>query len=116
LRLFVGVETLLLPTMTLGGVGVVAMLPQVAGRLTIDLYDSILQGDLGRARHLQFKIFRLYDLFDVGSGYTCLKEAMNMIGRPGGLPRPPLLPYTEGQKDLIRRIIIDVGLLATPVH
>jgi dihydrodipicolinate synthase/N-acetylneuraminate lyase len=56
-------------------------------------------------------MLRVYDLFNVGSGYIAMKESMNMLGQPGGHSRPPMLPFTDSQRAELRSIFEDVGLL-----
>ena len=111
LRIFVGEENQLLAGMAMGADGAVAMVPQLVGRMAVELYETAAAGEIRRARELHEKIKRVYDLFDVGSGYVCMKESMNMLGKPGGYSRPPMLPLTEEQRAKLRRIYEDVGLL-----
>jgi dihydrodipicolinate synthase/N-acetylneuraminate lyase len=114
LRVFIGLEDLLLPALAVGAVGAVAMVPQVVGSMAVELYEAGVAGDMQRALELHYKIVRVYDLFKVGPGYVAIKESMNLLGRPGGHSRPPMLPFTEEQRARLRRIYEDVGLL-TPV-
>ena len=111
LRVFVGLEDLFLPALSVG-----------AGRRRHDApggrqHDRrSLWTPRGRAtmtgrRRFISNSLRAYDIFKVGSGYVGIKEAMNLLGRPGGHSRPPMLPYTEGQKDQLREILNDLGLL-----
>lgn len=50
-------------------------------------------------------------LFDVGSGYDCINESMNLLGKPGGYSREPMLPLTGEQRGKLTKILEDVGLL-----
>ena len=109
-RVFVGVEDLMLASMGMGAVGAVAMLPQVVGRMAVELYEAAAEGDMPRAHELHRTIARAYDLFKVGSGYIAIKESMNMLGKPGGYSRPPMLPFTDEQRAQLREILEDVGL------
>jgi len=111
LRVFIGLEDLLLPALAVGAVGAVAMVPQIVGRMAVDLYEYGAKGDMKRARELHHKVARLYDLFKVGSGYIAIKESMNLLGRPGGHSRPPMLPFTDEQRAKLRVILEDVGAL-----
>jgi 4-hydroxy-tetrahydrodipicolinate synthase len=110
LRVFVGLEDLFLPALAIGAKGCVAMMPQVVGRMTRDLYDAALAGERDKAQALHEKLTRAYDIFSVGSAYIGIKEAMNLLGRPGGHSRPPMLPYTDTQKAELREILSDLGL------
>ena len=111
IRVFIGLEDLLLSALAVGAVGVVAMMPQVVGRMAVELYETAVNGDTERARELHHKMVRVYDAFKIGSGYVAIKESMNMLGRPGGYSRPPMLPLTEEQRAELRQIYEDVGLL-----
>lgn len=111
IRVFVGEENQLLAGIAMGADGAVAMVPQVVGSMAVELYEAAAQGDLVNARRLHEKIKRVYDLFDVGSGYVCIKECMNMLGKPGGYSREPMLPLTYDQRARLRQILEDVGLL-----
>ena len=111
IMVFIGEESLLLPAVAMGAVGAVAMMPQVVGRMAVELYERAAQGDMEAARELHQKIVRVYDLFRVGSGYVAIKESMNMLGRPGGYSRPPMLPFTDEQRAKLREIFEDVGVL-----
>jgi 4-hydroxy-tetrahydrodipicolinate synthase len=110
IRVFVGEENQIIAGVAMGADGAVAMVPQVVGRMAVDLYETAAAGELDRARELHEKIVRVYDLFKVG-GYVALKESMNMLGRPGGYSRPPMLPLTDDQRAELRAIFEDVGLL-----
>ena len=110
IRIFTGAEDWLLATVAMGAVGAVAMVPQVVGSMAVELYEAAAGGDLPRAKELHKKIARVYDLFKVGSGYVVIKEAMNMLGKPGGYSRPPMLPLTDEQRSRVREILEDVGL------
>ena len=111
IQVFIGIEDMLLPALAIGAVGAVAMVPQVVGRMAVELYETAVAGEMERARELHYKIVRVYDLFKVGSGYVAIKESMNILGRPGGYSRPPMLPFTEEQQAQLRKIFEDVGLL-----
>ena len=40
-----------------------------------------------------------------------IKGAMNMLGKPGSHSRPPMLPLSESERDELRSILRDVGVL-----
>ncbi len=111
IKVFVGHEDFIPPGLAVGAVGAVAMLPQVVGKLAVDLYETTARGDMDRSREVHKKMLRVYDLFNVGSGYIAMKESMNMLGQPGGHSRPPMLPFTDSQRAELRSIFEDVGLL-----
>ena len=111
LKVFIGLEDLLVPALAIGAVGAVAMLPQVVGPMAVELYDAAVAGDRDRARVLHHKMSRAYDLFGLGGGYMAIKAAMNLLGKPGGHSRLPLTPLDEDEIDSLRAILVDLELL-----
>jgi 4-hydroxy-tetrahydrodipicolinate synthase len=109
IRVFVGLEDLLLPALAVGAVGAVAMVPQVVGSMAVELYEAAVSGDMKRAQELHSKMVRVYDLFKVGSRYIAIKESMNLLGKPGGYSRPPMKQFNEEQRMELRKILQDVG-------
>lgn len=88
------------------------MLPQVVGPMAVELYEASRAGDLERARQLHNKMCRAYAILsEVGNSYVAIKEAMNILGKPGGHTRPPMMDFTEAQRDQLRVILRDIGLL-----
>jgi dihydrodipicolinate synthase/N-acetylneuraminate lyase len=65
-----------------------------------------------KARELQRKVSRFYDVFSVGNYYSGFKEAVNQAGRPAGYPRKPLLPLTPEERGQIKIIMDELGLSA----
>lgn len=100
LAIFTGMETYLSPLLQRGGAGVVAMAPNVFGKLAVALYQAILNGDFAEARRLQNTVDRLYSKMYAGlhNPYVVLKEGMRLLNRPGGHPRLPLLPFTAEER------------------
>ena len=111
LRVFIGLEDLLVPALAIGAVGAVAMLPQVVGAMAVELYDAALAGERDRAQVLHHKMSRAYELFGLGGGYMAIKAAMNMQGKPGGHSRAPLTPLTEDESEKLRAILRDLDLI-----
>ncbi|MGB9134454.1 MAG: 4-hydroxy-tetrahydrodipicolinate synthase [Candidatus Bathyarchaeia archaeon] len=69
----------------------------------VDIYDSVLKGDLQRARELQYKVQKIARI-TAGAGAVAAKEALNMMGIRVGPVRLPLsvggeLTY-EGREEL----------------
>ena len=111
IRIFVGLENLYLPALSVGAVGCVAMVPQIIGKTAVDIYTCWQKGDIAGARRAHEIVCRVYDLFKVGSGYIAIKESMNLLGKPGGHSRPPMLMFSEEQKAKLRQIYADTGFL-----
>lgn len=111
IRLFIGLEHLFVPALAIGADGAVAMSPPIAGRMASELYDSYVAGDHARAQELHVRMTRLYDIFEVGSMYSCIKESLKLQGMPGGYTRAPMLPFDDEQKAKLADILSELGLL-----
>lgn len=98
LRLFVGLDSLMLPSLAQGAHGIVSVVHQALGDLIVQLYEHTHAGRLADAAPLQAGLSRFCHLM-YGRGvnpFTALKHAMNHRGYQGGHSRRPLLP-PEGQ-------------------
>ena len=76
------------------------MAPNVLGRQAVDFYRAAARGDWAATVRMQGAIDQLYTrMYSAGvNPYVVQKEAMALLGRPGGVPRPPLAPMTEPQR------------------
>ncbi len=73
-----------------------SMETQVMGEEAISLYRLSANGDLEAARRVQMRTLALdKSMRGMGTFPANLKAAMNVLGRPGGYVRPPLLNFTE---------------------
>jgi 4-hydroxy-tetrahydrodipicolinate synthase len=95
------------PALVMGAVGFVSsMESQVMGREAIEMYALVQKGDLKRAAHVQLRTLDLDEsMRKAGTFPANLKAAMNLLGRTGGHPRPPILPLTPPQLDEVRKVL-----------
>ena len=113
LAMFCGLEPYALPLIQRGAVGIVAMAPNIMGRKAVALYTHAMAGQWTEAVKVESIIDRLYTAFYMGGygAYVVIKECMNLVGRPGGWPRPPLLPMAENDRNDLKRVLQEIGLL-----
>ena len=113
LSLFVGHENLVLPCVVVGAAGVVAPAVQIVGKMIVDLCSFSQKGDIKTAQNLQYKVSLLYKkLFGMEEAYpSSIKEMMNLLGRPGGYPRLPILPMQPAEKEELKNLLKELGLL-----
>jgi 4-hydroxy-tetrahydrodipicolinate synthase len=91
------------PAVLMGADGYVSSTEsQIMGREAIAMYALAKQGDIARAREIQMRALALDEMLKpIGTFPGNLKCAMNLLGRPGGYPRRPLLPLTATQEDQV---------------
>lgn len=109
-QVFVGSGGALLPFLSLGGVGAIAALANIAAAPLRQLMDSYERGDLGVARVIQLRLAHLNSAITAQFGVSGLKYAMDQVGLYGGPVRRPLLPLSEKAMKQIDRLLLESGL------
>ena len=109
-----GVE-FLAPSVPLGGAGSYSSAGAICPNLCIQLYDACVAGESARARELQFKLARLWDLFR-DQYPSSLKGGMVVMGRPVGPTRPPLPTATKERQAYIGAQLEELGIAQTEPH
>jgi len=110
-KLLVGTAGALLGGLTLGCVGGVLALANVAPQNCVKIHALVKEGNFEAAKKLQLKMIPVNQAVTATYGVPGLKAAMDMLGYFGGDPRPPLLPASEQEKSEIRDILIQAELL-----
>ena len=95
----------------LGCPGWVAPIANFMPKTAAELFTLAEKKAYEEAKALFFKMLPLLSYLEEGQLLAKVKEAMNMIGKTGGKPRKPFLPITEEQKDELRRMLSEVGLI-----
>jgi 4-hydroxy-tetrahydrodipicolinate synthase len=95
----------------LGGVGVVSVAAHLVGDRIRQMCDLIFSGDVPAARKIHEELTPLFNALFITSNPIPVKTALEMVGRPVGPPRLPLVPATSEERDRIRGALADAGLL-----
>lgn len=110
-QILAGSAGFLLATLVLGGVGGIMATANIAARQLHTLYASFRAGDLTAARATQLPLIEVNAAVTARFGVAGLKAAMDMLGYSGGLPRLPLLPLTDDERETLRKILVKGELL-----
>ncbi len=92
LALYSGVDEIILPTLSVGGVGVISVVANIAPRETHDLVAKFLAGDVAGARALQWKLKPLVDALFTETSPIPVKAALELMGVCSARTRLPLVP------------------------
>jgi 4-hydroxy-tetrahydrodipicolinate synthase len=95
----------------LGAVGVVSVASHLVGAQIRQMIDLIETGDVPAARKIHEGLSQLFNALFVTSNPIPLKAALQMVGRPCGEPRLPLVPATLDERERVRKALEDAGLL-----
>lgn len=115
LRVFCGPSTMYgVPAVAAGADGFVDCFPNVWRPGGLDLYHSAAAGDLERTAALQELGVKLTRLFtsEGRTLYSATKAGMGLLGLPGGVPRPPLVPTPPALVEGLRQGLAELGLLS----
>jgi len=110
-NVLVGTAGVLFSGLTLGCVGGISALANVAPEACVKIFDLVKAGDLDAARELQLKMIPVNQAVTVVYGVPGLKAALDMRGYFGGDPRLPLLPSSEQEKSEMEAILKKADLL-----
>jgi 4-hydroxy-2-oxoglutarate aldolase len=110
-NVLVGTAGVLFSGLTLGCVGGISALANVAPEACVKIFDLVKAGDLDAARELQLKMIPVNQAVTVVYGVPGLKAALDMRGYFGGDPRLPLLPSSEQEKSEMKAILKKADLL-----
>jgi 4-hydroxy-tetrahydrodipicolinate synthase len=95
----------------LGAVGVVSVASHLVGPQIRQMIELIETGDVAAARKIHESLSPLFNALFVTSNPIPLKAALELVGRPAGVPRLPLVPATSEERDRVRKALEDAGLL-----
>ena len=110
-NVMVGTAGVLFSALTIGCVGGVCALANVAPEACVKIFDLVKTDDLDAARELQLKMIPVNQAVTAIYGVPGLKAAMDMLGYFGGDPRMPLMPSSGEERSEIKNILQKADLL-----
>ena len=109
--IYSGNDDIVVPTLSIGGCGVISVLANILPFETHDMVMSYLNGDTKKARDLQLKMKPLIDSLFIEPNPIPVKTAMNLLGKEVGPLRLPLCEMSEGNLKTLTGSMADYGLL-----
>ena len=110
LELYSGNDDQVLPVLSLGGLGVISVLSNVAPKQKHDMVMKFLEGDIKEATKLQIEAIPLVNALFCEVNPIPVKTAMNMMGMEVGPLRMPLCEMEECNKEILKKAMVDYGL------
>jgi 4-hydroxy-2-oxoglutarate aldolase len=108
-QILVGSASMMFPSMVLGVCGAILALASALPELCVALFNAVRTDDLETARALQAIILPTSKVIVWQCGIPGVKYAMDLAGYRGAVPRQPLLPLSEDQKQAIREVLAKLG-------
>ena len=110
-QVLAGSASFLFAALTLGAVGGVVALSNIAPQQSIDIYRLTREGQWEEAAELQRRMVPVNAAVTARFGVAGLKAALDMLGFYGGPVRSPLCDLAETERQTLRDILAAGGLL-----
>ncbi len=110
LYVYSGNDDEIIPILSLGGIGVISVLSNVAPKDTHDMVMEYLEGDREKAVELQLKYMDLIHALFCEVNPIPVKKALQMMGFEVGVPRLPLTELEEGHIRYLKNEMSKCGL------
>lgn len=106
-----GDDTLTLPILSVGGVGVISVIANILPKETAEVVSLFEKGEIEKARRLHYKLLPLMKALFIDSNPVPLKTAMGMLGMCEPDVRLPLCEMSDENVSKLRKALKDYGLL-----
>jgi len=100
-----------LALMLLGAQGTISVTANVAPRLMHEMCVAALQGEVARAREINFRLLGLHRKLFVEANPIPVKWAVARMGKIGLTLRLPLTPLSAGLQDVVEQAMRQAGVL-----
>ena len=112
MAILTGGDDITLPCFALGCHGAILALANIAPRMVVDLFQAIQQKEREKSLDIFFKLLPISRAISVPQNFPApVKEAVNMLGRPAGPARSPIVPLGNAEKAEIKKTLQYAGLL-----
>lgn len=109
--LYSGNDDQIVPVLSLGGIGVISVLSNVAPKETHDICARYLAGDTKGSLELQLKAIPLVSALFSEVNPIPVKKALNLMGMEVGSLRMPLTELTQANEEKLAKAMKDFGIL-----
>lgn len=106
-----GDDSLTLPMMSVGARGVISVVSNIAPAETAQMCSMFLKGETDGSARLHHKLFPLIKSLFAETNPIPVKYAVSLLGYCGFEPRLPLTPLTEKNRPVLKRAMMDAGVL-----
>ena len=108
--LYSGDDNLNLPILAIGAAGLISVASNLLPRETKMLYEFMAKGDLKSANEIQDRMLPVIDQLYTEVNPIPAKEAAELIGLSGGVPRPPLTRLEPQHRETLIAALKAFGL------
>jgi len=111
LEVYSGDDSLTLPILAVGGVGVISVVANLLPKESADVCAAARRGDFAAARRQHYDLLPVLRALFQETNPIGIKAAMSMVGYCRDELRLPLLPMSEAARGRLRAVLTERGLL-----
>lgn len=109
--IYSGNDDQIIPIMSLGGLGVISVLSNVAPKQTHDICQAFFDGDTAKAAKLQTEAIELIDALFCEVNPIPVKKAVSLLGYNAGVLRLPLTEMEPDHVETLKKAMKNYGLI-----
>jgi 4-hydroxy-tetrahydrodipicolinate synthase len=110
-KVLTGKDTTCFPLISFGGSGVFTVAGNIMPAVMRDLVDFSLSGKTAQALELHVRHYELFEALRLETNPMAVKEALALMGLPGGPLRPPLTRLSEPNRAVLRKLLQERHLI-----
>ncbi len=111
ITLLSGDDNVTLPTLALGGKGVISVVANIVPKDTAQMIQAWEDGDVEKARSLFYKLLPLCQAMFYETNPIPVKTALAMMGKIQEEMRLPLCPMSQANRERLEKALRDYGLI-----
>lgn len=109
--IYSGNDDQIVPILSLGGIGVISVIANIAPKETHDLVYKYLEGNVKESTKMQLDMIPLVKALFIEVSPIPVKKALSLMGYNVGIPRLPLIEMSEKNTEYLRQELKNYGLL-----
>ena len=111
LNIYSGNDDQVIPILSVGGIGVISVLSNVAPKYTHDMCMKFFDGNLKDSLEMQLKALDLISALFSEVNPIPVKHALKLAGFDFGIPRLPLVELTDKNKAILEKAMKEMNLI-----
>ena len=108
--IYSGNDDMIVPILSIGGIGVISVVANVAPKQTHDMCKLYFDGKVKEAAKMQLEMMDLVEKLFIEVNPIPVKNAMNMMGMDVGELKLPLVDLSEENAKKVRKALVDYGI------
>jgi len=109
--LYSGDDSLTLPVLAVGGVGVISVAAHIVGKRMQEMITAFLNHDLSKAQDIQAELLPFFKMMFITTNPIPVKTAVNLIGLKSGPFRLPLVPPNVSELEQLKTMMHNMNFI-----